>query len=213
MSQAPRQSRGFRPIRKAAGGFRMSGSTLMRLGPDVVRYATGVSVWGRWLIWLVTVAQFVYRPGFWYHEGHPEYLLLLVVGAARWREARDAAASAAPAWGERPSGRTHRPGRTSMYAACNAVRSPPLLAPRPGNGEAQRVGQFPAVPGADGPLGVAIRGCRQFDGHVPVALRLYRDAPGNVAGLVRSLRPLHGPARYIEGVGLQGPRSSGRTPR
>ena len=56
----------------------MSGSTLIRLDPDVVRYATGVSVRGRWFIWLVTVAQFVYRPGFWYHEGHPEYILLLV---------------------------------------------------------------------------------------------------------------------------------------
>ena len=46
--------------------------------PDVVRYAAGVSVWGRWFIWLVTVVQFAYRPGFWYHEGHPEYLFLLV---------------------------------------------------------------------------------------------------------------------------------------
>ena len=26
--------------------------------PDVVQYAAGVSVWGRWFIWLVTVAQF-----------------------------------------------------------------------------------------------------------------------------------------------------------
>ena len=50
----------------------------MRLEPDVVGYAAGVSVWGRWFIWLVTVAQFVYRPGFWYHERHPEYILLLV---------------------------------------------------------------------------------------------------------------------------------------
>jgi hypothetical protein len=56
----------------------MSVDPLMRLDPDVVRYATGVSVWGRWFIWLVTVAQFVYRPGFWYHEGRPEYIFLLV---------------------------------------------------------------------------------------------------------------------------------------
>ena len=47
MSQAPRKSRGLDPIGKAASVFRMSGSTLMRLDPDVVRYATGVSVWGR----------------------------------------------------------------------------------------------------------------------------------------------------------------------
>ena len=46
--------------------------------PDVVRYAAWVSVWGRWLIWAVTLVQFVYRPGFWYYEGHTEYLLLLV---------------------------------------------------------------------------------------------------------------------------------------
>ena len=44
--------------------------------PDVVRYAAGVSVWGRWFICLVTIVQFVYRPGFWYYEGHPEYWLL-----------------------------------------------------------------------------------------------------------------------------------------
>ena len=45
---------------------------------DVVRYAAAVSVWGRWFIWLVTVVQFAYRPGFWYYEGHTEYLFLLV---------------------------------------------------------------------------------------------------------------------------------------
>ena len=46
--------------------------------PDVVRYAAAVSVWGRWFVWLVTVFQFVYRPGFWYYEGHFEYLFLHV---------------------------------------------------------------------------------------------------------------------------------------
>ncbi len=44
--------------------------------PGVVRYAAGISVWGRWFICLVTVVQFIYRPGFWYYEGHPEYWLL-----------------------------------------------------------------------------------------------------------------------------------------
>ena len=82
MSQPPRNSRGLDPIGKAANVFRMSGSTLLRLDPDVVRYDTGVSVWGRWFIWLVTVVQFVYRPGFWYYEGHPEYVSLLVPWAA-----------------------------------------------------------------------------------------------------------------------------------
>ena len=38
MSQAPRQSRGVHPIRKAASVFRMSGSTLMRLDPEGLRY-------------------------------------------------------------------------------------------------------------------------------------------------------------------------------
>lgn len=45
--------------------------------PDGVQYAAGVSVWGRWLVWLVTVFQFAYRPGFWYY-GHFEYLLMHV---------------------------------------------------------------------------------------------------------------------------------------
>ena len=45
--------------------------------PDVVRYAAGVTIWGRWFICIVVAFQFAYRPGFWYH-GHFEYLLLLV---------------------------------------------------------------------------------------------------------------------------------------
>ena len=34
-------------------------------------------MWGRWFIFLVVVFEFVYRPGFWYYEGHFEYTLLL----------------------------------------------------------------------------------------------------------------------------------------
>ena len=45
--------------------------------PDVVRYVAWVSVWSRWLVWLVTAFQFAYRPGFWYY-GHFEYMLLHV---------------------------------------------------------------------------------------------------------------------------------------
>ena len=57
--------------------------------PDVVLYATRVSVWGRWFIWLVAVFLTSYRPSFWYPE-HPEYLvtpivLFLVNGAAHHR--------------------------------------------------------------------------------------------------------------------------------
>ena len=51
--------------------------TTMVSDPDAVQYAAGVSVWGRWLVWLVIAFQFLYRPGFWYY-GHAEYLLLLV---------------------------------------------------------------------------------------------------------------------------------------
>ena len=36
--------------------------------PDVFLYAARVSVWGRWLIWLVGVFLLAYRPGFWYPE-------------------------------------------------------------------------------------------------------------------------------------------------
>ena len=46
--------------------------------PDVVRYAAGVSVWGRWFIWLVGVLLLAYRPGFWY-PGDIEYLVLPVL--------------------------------------------------------------------------------------------------------------------------------------
>ena len=46
--------------------------------PDVVIYATWISVWGRWFIWLVAVFLTVYRPGFWYPEDL-EYLALPVL--------------------------------------------------------------------------------------------------------------------------------------
>ena len=57
--------------------------------PDVVEYAARVSVWGRWLVWLVTVFHFAYRPGFWYY-GHHEYLffhvpLVLLNGLVHYR--------------------------------------------------------------------------------------------------------------------------------
>ena len=46
--------------------------------PDMTRYAARVSVWGHWFILFVAVVLFVYRPGFWYDRGHPEYIFLLV---------------------------------------------------------------------------------------------------------------------------------------
>ena len=46
--------------------------------PDVVIYATWISVWGRWLIWLLAVFLIAYRPGFWYPKDL-EYLALPVL--------------------------------------------------------------------------------------------------------------------------------------
>ena len=45
--------------------------------PDVVPYAAGVSVWGRWFIALVSAFEIAYRPGFWYPDGWG-YVLLMV---------------------------------------------------------------------------------------------------------------------------------------
>ena len=57
--------------------------------PEVVRYAAGVAVWGRWFVCLVAAFQFFYRPGFWYY-GHFEYPFLLAPllvfnGLLHWR--------------------------------------------------------------------------------------------------------------------------------
>ena len=46
--------------------------------PDVILYAAKVSVWGRWFVWLVTVFELAYRPGFWYPEDI-EFLLFPVL--------------------------------------------------------------------------------------------------------------------------------------
>ena len=78
MSQATRQSRGLHPIRAAAGVFRTGGWTLEGLDADTVRYAAGVSVWGRWFISFVTLFQFAYRFRFWFPNNF-EFPLLLVL--------------------------------------------------------------------------------------------------------------------------------------
>ena len=49
--------------------------------PDVLPYAAGVSVWGRWFIWVVSAIEIAYRPGFWY-PGDWGFVLLLVPLAA-----------------------------------------------------------------------------------------------------------------------------------
>ena len=75
--RASHYSRGLQLIAKAVSAFRIDGWTPRQIDPDVVRYIAGLSIWGRWFVVLVTVVQFVYRPGFWYF-GHFEYTLLLV---------------------------------------------------------------------------------------------------------------------------------------
>ena len=81
MSQALSQIRGLHPIRAAAGLFRTGGSTLDGLDPDVVRYAAGVSVWGRWFVAFVTLFQFAYRFRFWFPNNFEFPLLLIVLVA------------------------------------------------------------------------------------------------------------------------------------
>ena len=46
--------------------------------PDVVLYATWISVWGRWVVWIIGVFLLAYRPGFWYPQDI-EYLAIPVL--------------------------------------------------------------------------------------------------------------------------------------
>ncbi len=78
MSKATRQSRGLHPISTAAGVLRAGVPTLEGLDADTVRYAAGVSVWGRWFISVVTLFQFAYRFRFWFPNNF-EFPLLLVL--------------------------------------------------------------------------------------------------------------------------------------
>ena len=60
------------------GSIRQWVATGVLSDPDVVLYAAGVSVWGRWFVWLLCVFLLAYRPGFWY-PGDIEYLALPVL--------------------------------------------------------------------------------------------------------------------------------------
>ena len=67
----------------------------VRADPDVMLYAARVSVWARWLGWLVGVFQLAYRPGLWYATDK-EYLflgvpLLAFNGFVHYRLRRDRA--------------------------------------------------------------------------------------------------------------------------
>ena len=73
-----------RGLRWGASGPAMLGAELrrqvlraVRADPDVMLYAARVSVWARWLGWLVGVFQLAYRPGLWYATDK-EYLFLSV---------------------------------------------------------------------------------------------------------------------------------------
>ena len=50
-------------------------STAFRADPELIPYAAGVSVWGRWFIWVAAIFELAYRPGFWY----PGYIGTLAV--------------------------------------------------------------------------------------------------------------------------------------
>ena len=71
-------------LRWRASGPAMLGAELrrrvlraVRADPDVMLYAARVSVWARWLGWLVGVFELAYRPGLWYATDK-EYLFLSV---------------------------------------------------------------------------------------------------------------------------------------
>ena len=65
-------------LRTGLGAMRHWAATGVLSDPDVVLYATWISVWGRWLIWLVGVFMIAYRPGFWC-PGDVEYLALPIL--------------------------------------------------------------------------------------------------------------------------------------
>ena len=63
--------------------------------PDLVFYATWISVWGRWALWLAGLFLLSYRPAFWYPHA-AEYAvipvaLMIVNGAAHYRLLRNMA--------------------------------------------------------------------------------------------------------------------------
>ena len=71
-----------RGLRSEARGPAMLGADLRRrllrsvqVDPDVMLYAARVSVWARWLVWLVAVVELAYRPALWF-AADKQYLLL-----------------------------------------------------------------------------------------------------------------------------------------
>ena len=56
------------PLRAGLGAMQRWVTSGTLSDPDVVLHAARVSVWGRWLIWLVAVVELAYRQEFWYPE-------------------------------------------------------------------------------------------------------------------------------------------------
>ena len=80
MSQGPRQVQGLHPIRTAVSVFRTSGSTLMQLDPDGLRYVAAILVWAHWFVVVFCFVQLAYRPAGWperYVVYAPLFLLLV----------------------------------------------------------------------------------------------------------------------------------------
>ena len=71
---------GLHPIRTAAAVYRMSGSTLMRLDPDGLRFVATILVWAHWFVVVFSFVQLAYRPAGWperYAVYAPLFLLLV----------------------------------------------------------------------------------------------------------------------------------------
>ena len=65
------------PVKAGAAAFQSWVMGGIPTDPDVVRFATMISIWGRWLMCLVVVFQLSYRPETWYPDD-AEYLVFPV---------------------------------------------------------------------------------------------------------------------------------------
>ena len=68
---------GTRDLSELAGGLGARVSRAFQADPDVTAFAARVSVWGRWFIWVVAVAELAHRPSLWFPDDW-EFLLLHV---------------------------------------------------------------------------------------------------------------------------------------
>ncbi len=69
---------GLDPVRAGAASVQRWVTGGVPTDPDVVRFATMISIWGRWSMWCVVVFQLSYRPETWYPDD-AEYLVFPVV--------------------------------------------------------------------------------------------------------------------------------------